>query len=85
MKRMKQLLLFLFIGVMMFGMYSNSAESEAKNPYMPLWEHIPDGEPYVFEDPDNPGEIVLGEPIKFSMESYVISWSNSGGFIDLPM
>lgn len=37
------------------------------------------------EDPDNPGEIVLGEPIKFSMESYVISWSNSGGFIDLPM
>ena len=25
------------------------------NPYMPLWEHIPDGEPYVFEDPDNPG------------------------------
>ena len=26
------------------------------NPYMPLWEHIPDGEPYVFEDPDNPGK-----------------------------
>lgn len=26
------------------------------NPYLPLWEHIPDGEPYVFEDPDNPGE-----------------------------
>lgn len=25
------------------------------NPYLPLWEHIPDGEPYVFEDPDNPG------------------------------
>lgn len=25
------------------------------NPYMPLWEHIPDGEPYVFEDPDQPG------------------------------
>ena len=24
------------------------------NPYMPLWEHIPDGEPYVFEDPDQP-------------------------------
>ena len=20
------------------------------NPFMPLWEHIPDGEPYVFED-----------------------------------
>ena len=25
------------------------------NPYLPLWEHIPDGEPYVFDDPDNPG------------------------------
>ena len=25
------------------------------NPYLPLWEHIPDGEPYVFEDPDQPG------------------------------
>ena len=26
------------------------------NPYLPMWEHIPDGEPYVFEDPDNPGK-----------------------------
>ena len=26
------------------------------NPYLPLWEHIPDGEPYVFEDPNNPGK-----------------------------
>ncbi|MBE6981990.1 MAG: DUF1349 domain-containing protein [Ruminococcaceae bacterium] len=25
------------------------------NPYLPIWEHIPDGEPYVFEDPDKPG------------------------------
>lgn len=24
------------------------------NPYLPLWEHIPDGEPYVFEDPEQP-------------------------------
>ena len=23
------------------------------NPYLPLWEHLPDGEPRVFEDPDN--------------------------------
>ncbi len=29
---------------------------KAQNPYMPLWEFIPDGEPYVFEDPDNPGK-----------------------------
>ncbi len=28
----------------------------AQNPYLPLWEHIPDGEPYVFEDPDKPGQ-----------------------------
>ena len=27
------------------------------NPYLPLWEYIPDGEPYVFEDPDNPGKL----------------------------
>ncbi len=27
------------------------------NPYLPLWEHIPDGEPYVFEDPDEPGKM----------------------------
>ena len=26
------------------------------NPFLPLWEHIPDGEPYVFEDPDHPGK-----------------------------
>ena len=26
-----------------------------QNPYLPLWEHLPDGEPRVFEDPDNPG------------------------------
>lgn len=26
------------------------------NPYLPSWEYIPDAEPYVFEDPDNPGK-----------------------------
>jgi hypothetical protein len=26
------------------------------NPYLPLWEHEPDGEPRVFEDPDHPGK-----------------------------
>ena len=30
--------------------------ASAANPYLPLWEYIPDGEPYVFEDPDNPGQ-----------------------------
>jgi len=26
------------------------------NPFLPLWEYIPDAEPYIFEDPDKPGE-----------------------------
>jgi len=30
--------------------------ASAQNPYLPLWEHIPDGEPRVFEDPDAPGK-----------------------------
>ena len=28
----------------------------SQNPYLPLWEYIPDGEPHVFEDPDCPGK-----------------------------
>ena len=28
----------------------------AANPILPLWEYMPDGEPYVFDDPDNPGK-----------------------------
>lgn len=33
-----------------------SKQAEASNPYLPHWEHIPDGEPKLFEDPDNPGK-----------------------------
>ena len=33
-----------------------SLACSAQNPYLPLWEHVPDGEPRVFEDPDNPGK-----------------------------
>lgn len=29
----------------------------AQNPILPMWEYIPDGEPYVFEDPDRPGHL----------------------------
>jgi len=29
----------------------------AANPILPLWEYIPDGDPYVFEDPDYPGKM----------------------------
>ena len=31
-------------------------QATAQNPYLPLGEFIPDGEPYVFDDPDNPGK-----------------------------
>lgn len=31
-------------------------QAAAQNPYLPLWEYIPDGEPYVFDDPDQPGK-----------------------------
>ncbi len=34
----------------------NTELTTVGNPFLPLWEHIPDGEPYVFEDPDNPGK-----------------------------
>lgn len=37
------------------GADSVSATTGA-NPYLPLWEHIPDGEPYMFDDPDQPGK-----------------------------
>ena len=36
--------------------YQTGRLSTPGNPFLPLWEHIPDGEPYVFEDPDQPGK-----------------------------
>ncbi len=42
----------------------------AQNPYLPLWEHLPDGEPRVFDDPDNPGKkrayIVGSHDVKYT-------------------
>lgn len=42
----------------------------AGNPYLPLWEHLPDGEPRVFEDPDCPGKyrvyIIGSHDVRFS-------------------
>ena len=32
-----------------------AAASFGANPFLPLWEYIPDGEPHVFDDPDEPG------------------------------
>ena len=40
-----------FLTLLLSGLWAMS-----QNPYLPLWEHIPDGEPYVFEDPDKPGK-----------------------------
>lgn len=34
---------------------ATTLSAKAQNPFLPLWEYIPDGEPYVFEDPDRPG------------------------------
>ena len=42
--------------LLLAGIFSLSAAT-AGNPYLPLWEYIPDGEPYLFEDPDNPGKM----------------------------
>lgn len=33
-----------------------SSKAMSQNPFLPLWEYVPDGEPYVFEDPDKPGK-----------------------------
>ncbi len=41
----------------LFLMAFTSLTMNAQNPYLPLWEHVPDGEPRVFEDPDNPGKL----------------------------
>ena len=31
-------------------MQRDSLKKQAYNPYLPSWEYIPDGEPYVFGD-----------------------------------
>lgn len=46
---MKRRLSSLLLGAMV------ALSASAQNPYLPLWEYIPDGEPYVFEDPDCQG------------------------------
>ncbi|MFN8208469.1 MAG: hypothetical protein U0T82_13825 [Bacteroidales bacterium] len=58
-------LMFLFSGAIASGdstaskqrlPYVHYTHHATGNPYLPLWEHLPDGEPRVFEDPDNPGK-----------------------------
>ena len=66
MKKNTQLVI-LFTVIFLFGitgLRANKNQSNtskfiyqgAGNPYLPLWEHLPDGEPRVFEDPDSPGK-----------------------------
>ena len=61
----QQQLFILFAAIFLFSVNGcNKPKNElpfaqfihrgAGNPYLPLWEHLPDGEPRVFEDPDNP-------------------------------
>jgi hypothetical protein len=48
--------------------------ANAQNPYLPLWEHVPDGEPRVFEDPDNPGKLRA-----YIIGSHDVNYSNYCG------
>lgn len=56
----KILIIPFFAGIMCLQPISSLGQTTANritgNPYLPLWEHVPDGEPRVFEDPDNPGK-----------------------------
>ncbi len=52
-KAAKLLSVFLVAAILMGALPAMTAF--ALNPYLPIWEYIPDGEPYVFEDPENPG------------------------------
>lgn len=71
------------------------------NPYLPLWEHLPDGEPRIFEDPDLPGKyrayIIGSHDLRFT--SYcgpdirmwsapiedLTSWRDEGAIFTYPM
>lgn len=47
---------FVLRGLSLFACLATMGMAQAQNPYLPLWEHLPDGEPRVFEDPDQPGK-----------------------------
>ena len=54
---MKKLFLTLTFFILHSSFFILFSQVMAQNPYLPLWEHLPDGEPRVFEDPDNPGKL----------------------------
>ena len=53
---MKRLLIASLAVIVSCAGPADEVPTTVGNPFLPMWEHIPDGEPYVFEDPDNPGE-----------------------------
>lgn len=56
----KPQIILLFVAMFLFSVAESqqpkTTYQTAGNTYLPLWEHLPDGEPRVFEDPDNPGK-----------------------------
>jgi hypothetical protein len=67
----RPLLVLLLVAIFLFSAkesqgFANQSKNDSSsvqyihkgsgNPYLPLWEHLPDGEPRVFEDPDMPGK-----------------------------
>ena len=57
-KLLSVVLLMAIIATSIVGVIP-AMNASAANPYLPLWEKMPDGEPKVFEDPDNPGQYRL--------------------------
>ena len=56
MKALKLALAATFVALTACAPSGDEVPSTVGNPYLPMWEHTPDGEPYIFEDPDRPGE-----------------------------
>ncbi|HOB08384.1 MAG: family 43 glycosylhydrolase [Limnochordia bacterium] len=54
-----KLLLICAVCAVLWHLAGLHSQVQAANPYLPLWEHVPDAEPRVFEDPDNPGRYRL--------------------------
>lgn len=72
--------IYLLVAISLFLLIGATAKNQsgtskfvyhgAGNPYLPLWEHLPDGEPRVFEDPDRAGKfrvyIVGSHDVRFN-------------------
>ena len=84
-RRFCTFILALFMLVMIFPLNVAAKPQEIKtgNPYLPLWEHIPDGEPHVFSSPDSVGQrlYIYGSHDSGSTATYCgrdyVTWSAS--------